>query len=128
MPGNILADGEGTFFSEDFEGGLPLDWAVVSVYVPCDIDWCSYWTDSNPCNRTAYDGCSGIFMIADSRCCDPDEVMLTELRTPSIDCSGYDSVIRNFDHHFDYHEGEADERADVDISNDAGLTWTNILA
>jgi hypothetical protein len=130
VPGNVVADGGATFFSEDFEGGLPADWAVVYNPVTCvhpnTTACCPYWTDSNPCNRTA----EGTFMIADSDCCWPSggAFMDTELWTPSIDCSGHDTVILEFDHYFLFFVYLDNEKGDVDISSDGGLTWTNILA
>jgi hypothetical protein len=125
VPSNILADGEVTFFSENFEGGLPGDWTVLDNGCDCWSNCCRNWTDSNPCNRTAQGGCSGIFMIADSKCCNPEPVMDTQLWTPSIDCSGYSTVRLEFDHYFRYVHLE---KGDVDISSDGGANWTNILA
>lgn len=126
VPSNILADGEVTFFSEDFEGGLPGDWTVVDNGLGCQLNPCPSWTDSDPCGQGAKDGCSGIFMIADSDCCWPLTTMDTELRTPSIDCSGYDTVMLEFDHCYFFYA--SNNKADVDISNDGAVTWTNILA
>jgi hypothetical protein len=134
VPSNILADGKGTFFSEDFEGGLPGDWAVVYNPVTCvhpnTTACCPYWTDDDPCNQTALDGCSGTFMIADSDCCWPSggAFMDTKLRTPSIDCSGHDTVILEFDHYFLFFIHADNEKGDVDISSDGGANWTNVLA
>jgi len=124
MTNSILANGEVTFFSEDFEGGLPGDWTVVNNGGFCTQVSCPTWTDSDPCSRTALDGCSGIFMIADYLCCGyPTSYMDTELWTPSIDCSTYSTVTLEFDHYC----LSWGDRVDVDISNDGGLTWTNIL-
>jgi hypothetical protein len=122
MRSSILADGEVTFFSEDFEGGLPGDWTVVNNGGHC------VWRDDDPCGRTPLDGCSGIFMIADSECCGYVGYMDTELWTPSIDCSAYATVTLEFNHYYYVAGIVQGDRADVDISNDAGTTWTTIVA
>ena len=76
VPGNILADGV-TILFEDFEGGLPGNWTVVDNGATCLHTCCHNWTDSDPCARGPLDGCSGIFMIADSDCCFASPMMDT---------------------------------------------------
>jgi hypothetical protein len=128
VPSNILADGEVTFFSEDFEGGLPGNWTVVDNGCNCTRSpgyCCPNWTHTDPCGLGAGCNCSGIFMLADSNCCWPEPPMDTELWTPSIDCSGYDTVRLEFDHDLYIWP---DEWGEVDISNDGGTNWTNIYA
>jgi len=95
MAGEAQADGEVIILAEDFEGGLPGDWTVV-VNKNCG------WRDDDPGSRGALDGCSGIFMIADSQLCGPFFDMDTELITPSIDCSAFATVVLEFDHYFRY--------------------------
>ncbi|MDH5363769.1 MAG: hypothetical protein OEW82_01175 [Dehalococcoidia bacterium] len=94
MAGEAQADGEVTIFSEDFESGLPGDWTVVTT-AGCD------WRDDDPGARGPWDGCSGIFMIADVNICG-GVPMDTELITPSIDCSAFDTVVLEFDHYFKF--------------------------
>ena len=116
MAGEAEADGEVTIFSEDFEGGLPGDWTVVTT-AGCD------WKDDDPGTRGAYDGCSGIFMIADSECCAPFD-MDTELITPSIDCSAFATVVLEFDHYFKFAQFfGGNEKGDVDVWD--GAIWHN---
>jgi hypothetical protein len=116
VPSNILADGEVTIFSEDFEGGLPGDWTVI-VNKNCG------WRDDDPGSRGALDGCSGIFMIADSAWCAPFD-MDTELITPSIDCSAFATVVLEFDHYFKFVTTLGCwETGDVDVWD--GAIWHN---
>jgi len=114
--GIVEANGEPTtFFTENFEGGLPGDWTVLT-HQGCD------WRDDDPGGRGALDGCSGTFMIADSDWC-LWVAMDTELITPSIDCSAYGTVILEFDHHFHHYSEGGYEKGDVDIWD--GGAWHN---
>lgn len=116
MVGTVGADGEVIILAEDFEGGLPGDWTVI-VNKNCG------WRDDDPGSRGALDGCSGIFMIADSGWCGPFD-MDTELITPSIDCFGYATVVLEFDHYFRYARFfGGNEKGDVDVWD--GAIWHN---
>jgi hypothetical protein len=109
--------GQVTIFSECFEGGLPGDWTVVNNGGDC------VWQDDDPDGRGPLDGCSGTFMIADSDWCGPGSFMDTELVTPTIDCSGYSTVMLEFDHYFRYYTDGLNEVADVDVWD--GTMWHN---
>jgi hypothetical protein len=114
MVATVGADGEVTILAEDFEGGLPGDWTVDTA-----AGW--DWRDDDPKSRGPLDGCSGIFMIADSEWCGPSP-MNTTLITPSIDCSAFDTVVLEFDHYFRFAQFFGGvEKGDVDVWD--GTMW-----
>jgi hypothetical protein len=121
MAGIVGAAGEVTFFSEDFQGGLPASWVVTK-----NEGFAWGWQDDDPGGKGALGGCSGTFMIADSDyfgstygCGQMD----TQLWTPEIDCSAYSTVVLEFDHFFDAFLFI--EIGDVDVWN--GIGWVNKL-
>ncbi|MCK4255263.1 lamin tail domain-containing protein, partial [candidate division WOR-3 bacterium] len=109
-----------TIFFEDFEDGIPCDWTIVDGYGDGVT-----WSVDNPGGQDEEGGCSGLFPI-----CDSDYWSSTlfdeELITPSIDCSGYGSVLLSFSSSYENYAGY--DWAYVDVSNDGGATWTNVIA
>lgn len=105
-------------FSENFAGGLPVDWTVIDGY-----DDGYTWTDGNPGGRSS-SSLEPPFMIVDSDW-SGERPMDEELITPPIDCRGYGSVKLRFSHYFRYYSYGDREKGDVDISVDGG-PWQNL--
>ena len=105
--------------SEDFSAGIPSQWTTISN------GSCVYpWTGDNPCSRTPGSPFDTFFAIADSDCSGSScGTMDEELITPSIDASSCTGVILSFSNWY----SNLDDIADVDVSSDGGLTWTNVL-
>ena len=117
-------DAEG--LSESFDSGaLPPGWGVVNN--AGGIGWTIHG-GADPCglfdgNLT---GGEGPFALVNSHC--EGEVSLdTELVTPGVDLSALSSVQVRFDQDFNGGFPAFGEIADVDISIDGGLSWTNVL-
>lgn len=106
--------------SEDFSEGIPSSWEVI------DHTGEGGWTTEDDCDREAdygpLDPIIAPFAIIDSDCLGDVDVD-TELRTPVLDLSAYSAVRLRFDHYFYYSE---EEKGDVDVSTDGGITWTNV--
>jgi hypothetical protein len=107
--------------SESFDGGvLPPNWNIVNNGA---VPWTIH-TGADPCgvfpgNDT---GGSGPYALANSNC-DGEVSDDTELITPSVDFSSLTSGQIRFAQDF-VPNGEI---ADVDISTDGGLSWSNVL-
>ncbi len=109
---------EGLIFSEDFSGGLPGNWTVISGYGG-DFTW----TAENPGERS-HPEWNPPFMIVDSDWAG-ERPLDERLLTPAIDCSDYINVELRFNHYFrHWHRGE-EEKGDVEISV-AGGPWRNL--
>lgn len=111
----------GFVIDESFSGtGTPSGWSVVNK---SGTGYCSGgWRFNNPGGRANNTGGSGNFAIADSDWtgyCWMD----TELRTPSLNLSGYSTVRLIFRTHFRAYDYS---RAAVDVSINGGSTWTNV--
>ena len=93
-------------------GGFPLEWVVVEGGAPCG-DYSGNLT-----------GGDGPFAVANSDCPGPTTVMDTTLITSSVNMTGFPAATLRFNE--DYNN--LGDNADVDVSNDGGSTWTNVLA
>ena len=105
---------------ESFDGGvLPPGWSLVTnsgnPWSIISTDPCGFFT-----NQT---GGTGPFAASNSNC-DGQILDDNELRTPNVDMSGFASAVIRFNE--DYHW--LFDNADVDISTNDGLSWTNVLA
>ena len=112
--------------SESFDGGsLPPDWNIVNS--GSGAGWTIH-TGADPCglfdgNDT---GGSGPFALVNSHC-DGETSEDSELITPSVDMSALSSVQIRFDQDFNGGSPAFGEIADVDVSTDGGVVWTNVL-
>ncbi|WP_051913568.1 hypothetical protein [Thermus caliditerrae] len=106
--------------NESFGQGIPLTWEVI------DHTGNGAWSTDDLCDRESdygpLDPIQAPFAIIDSDCLGTVDID-TELRTPSLDLSGYTTVRLHFDHYFYYF---SDEIGDVDVSVDGGNTWVNV--
>ncbi len=104
----------------DFSSGIPQDWRVI------DNTGNGGWTVEDDCDRESdygpLDPIQSPFAIIDSDCLGSVDVD-TELRTPVLNLSGFDTVKLRFDHFFYFFE---EEIGDVDVSTDGGATWVNV--
>jgi hypothetical protein len=112
----VVSDG----LSEHFDSGeLPGGWTVVNNgFGPWTIHTgpdCGFFSGNNT-------GGSGPFALVDSAC-DGEASDDTELITPSVDLSGDASAQVRFAQDFP----GAGEIADVDVSTNGGLDWTNVF-
>ncbi len=115
--------------SEDFSGGeIPEGWTVLNDSVGGEgfpTEWIVV-SGSDPCGDYSGNltGGDGPFAVANSDCPGPSTVMDTTLITPSVNMSSFSSATLRFNQ--DYRN--LGDTADVDVSNDGGSTWTNVLA
>ena len=113
---------------EDFSGGaIPPGWTVINNStggIP-PTQWIVALTNE-PCGDYTGNltGGSGPFAVANSDCAGPTVAMDTQLITPPVDMSSLSSATLRFDE--DYHW--LFDNADVDVSTDGGVSWTNVLA
>jgi len=115
--------------SEDFEDGWAAaasrGWSIVDAGDNPGEQAAQTWTDADPGELGAVDGCSGTFMIVDSDVygeCEMDE----QLISPAFDCSGRSEVLLVFHHYFWYYPEGLLEVADLDVSINGG-DWQNIV-
>lgn len=112
-----------TVLTEEFEGAFPpTGWTVINNGGNC------VWqrNDAFAAARPNYAGGVGFCADADSDKCGSATTMDTELRTMSLDFSGY--TIASLDYISSYNDiGTGGDLADVDVSIDAGTTWINLL-
>jgi hypothetical protein len=107
---NLIAD-------EDFTGGLPAGWSVVTAV---GVDW-TFKTpvpaDSRLDNLT---GGAGKFAMVDNNYSYSTD---TSLRSPAFDLSSADAVVLRFKSFFWADEGES---INVEVSTDGGSAWTPV--
>ncbi len=106
-------------FHESFDNcALPQGWTLNDIVNPG-----SGWQFDDPGGRNNLTGGMGCFAVSDSDNAGEVDVD-TELITPAIDCSALTEVSLSFKYDFDTYEGL--DIADADVSNDGGVTWTNV--
>ncbi len=111
-----------TVFSENFEGGLwwPGWDVVINGSQRCGWD---DWVDGGAPN---YTGGAGDYAVADSCGCNSSTPMDTELRSPSVDLSGFHDAQLEFKS--DFRWGGHMALGKVDLSLDNGSSWPlNVL-
>jgi hypothetical protein len=108
--------GSGFLIDEDFSGGMPAGWSVVtsqgvswSIKTPVPGDW-------RLGNNT---GGGGQFAMVDNNY----TRVLTSLRTPALDLSVNDAAILRFSSYFLF---DFFETINVDVSTDGGSSWSNV--
>ncbi len=108
---------------EQFDDGIPWDWTVID-----NVEACSRWVSSTALAADNWTGGEGPAAEASSNYCMSG--MDTELYTPAIDLTGQTEAWPAFRTHFigniDW-QGTVIERGIVDISDDGGATWTQLL-
>jgi CSLREA domain-containing protein len=111
-------------------GSFPPAWEVVDGGTPAtyyNINTPVTWTTSNPCNEVIPSPFVGTFAIVDASCTDPEGTLDEELRLPPFDATGLGSVFVEFYSQFQWDASAPNNKGDVDVSTDGGLTWTNVL-
>jgi M6 family metalloprotease-like protein len=105
--------------SESFDTSTaPSGWSVIDNATTNAV-----WRFDDPATRTNQAGGTGSFAIADSDHAGAVQ-MDTELRTPSLNLTGYSAVMLNFKTYFEYFTTET---SSVDVSiNGASGPWTTI--
>ncbi|MBC7080935.1 MAG: choice-of-anchor J domain-containing protein [Thermoplasmatales archaeon] len=122
-----LISGTQLFF-ENFESGLPSGWTIVDggtddVYPGTSIP--ATWTDKDPGNKGAKDGCDGKFMIVDSDAFGSGTKYMDEqLITPELNFASQTGVILEFDHYY-YHSSGSWGRVDIRVGSTAN-PWITI--
>ncbi|MBN1673090.1 MAG: S8 family serine peptidase [Kiritimatiellae bacterium] len=113
--------GTGLVVAVSFEAGLPDGWTVATNAHPD-----GYWRFDNPAARSNYTGGAGSFAIADSDDAGKFD-MDTELRTPEMDLTDFETVRLQFRTDFNWYYWGGYEAAAVDVSanGDAG-PWSNV--
>ena len=108
--------GSGFLIDEDFSGGMPPGWSVVTSQ---GVSWSikspvpgNYRLDNNT-------GGSGQFAMVDNNY----TRVLTSLQTPAFDLSVNDAAILRFSSYFLF---DFFETINVDVSTDGGSTWSNV--
>ncbi|MBC7081665.1 MAG: choice-of-anchor J domain-containing protein [Thermoplasmatales archaeon] len=112
---------------EKFEGTFPpAGWRVVENGDPG-----GRWKRNDEWGRTNYAGGDGYCALADKYKFGAGKTMDTELWSPPINLTGYKSAFLEFVTAYndasDTVVGPGKDYADVDISTNGGLTWTNLL-
>ncbi|PWT92993.1 MAG: hypothetical protein C5B54_02600, partial [Acidobacteria bacterium] len=112
----------GSGVSENFDSGSqPTGWTVIDNEGNNDV-----WTFTDPESQPNNTGGSGLFAVINSDFYGDGQSQDTELRSPVHDFSGQASVHLTFDTDFRYF-GFPPEVGDVDVSNDGGANWTNVV-
>jgi hypothetical protein len=111
-----LPASSGLFLDEDFSGGLPAGWSVVTSKGKSWAVRSPLAGDARYGNLT---GGSGNFAMVDNNYSDT----LTSLRTPLLDLSWATGAVLSFNSYFSY---DMFESINVDVSTDGGSGWTNV--
>ncbi len=109
----------GVLLDENFDSGLPSDWQII------DGAGTGYtWVNRTDYNSNSIDDTG--FMFIDSDQAGAGVNFDDELITPTIPCSGAQSLYLDFDQYYNYYSSGGEEKADVDVWN--GTEWVNVLA
>lgn len=109
-------------FDESFDAGLPPGWTVLANGDPAAV-----WRFDNPAGRDNLTGGSNGFAIADSDFFGQVD-MDTELRTPVIDVSRYETLTLEFKFDFLWWRLGGDEAVAIDVSTNAEAgPWFNLI-
>lgn len=107
---------------EDFEGGIPAGWSIVTTGRPD-----ATWRFDDPVFRGNLTGATGKFAIAESSLYSQNAQMATQLRTKPLDLKNVTAAILSFQIAYNYRAGRSNEVADVDVSlNGAAGPWLNV--
>lgn len=116
-------------YTEDFDGGIPEDWTVVTETGPCSWEWTDEghqgeYPSAPLASTTADNG----WLILDSDNCGTTEggIEISHITSPSIDLSAYDAVSVRFEQYFRRY-GPAAEVTSLEVSIDGGNEWTSYV-
>jgi methionine-rich copper-binding protein CopC len=128
LAGNVTTAGtsfgfttDNVIFFETFNQGIPADWTIIDGYND-GITWTAINPElfnigspfTNPCGIVQSNNYAG--------------AMDEHLISPDIDCSiSTGQLYLSFANCFTYYTYNLNEIADVDISNNGGASWTNVL-
>jgi CSLREA domain-containing protein len=121
---------DGAIIVGDFSSGIPPAWEVVDGGDPVVYDNTGTpltWTTMNPCNQIIPAPFVPPFAIVDAGCTVPGAALDEELRLPPFDATGLGSVFVEFYSQFEWDAVAPNNKGDVDVSTDGGMTWTNVL-
>jgi hypothetical protein len=122
----LVGPNPSTLLSEDFASGIPGTWTIIDG--GSGGGTASTWTAANPGGRNIGQPFSDPFAIVDSDAAGFFATQDEQLITPLIDASGCSSVNLDFSNQFHWFQDSFDEIGDVDVSNDGGTTWNNVLS
>ena len=109
--------------AEEFSGGaLPASWSNIDNIAAHGASP-QHWRFDDPGGRGNLTGGSGGFAVMDSDFYGSSAIQDAELRTPTIIPGAAQVVLLEFDSDF---RRLGDEKADVDVSIDGGVTWSNV--
>lgn len=111
---------DSTVLEEHFETWPPAGWQIINNGGDCD------WDSSTNIGGTNLTGGSGASAMADSDSCGSGTTMNTELWTPAMDLTGYDSAELKANAYLNIFSGGG-ETFTIDVSDDGGSTWANLL-
>jgi hypothetical protein len=109
---------------QDFEVWPPAGWSIVNNDGDC------VWESNDATGEDNHAGGEGMAAAANADDCGSGKKMNTELRSTVIDLSMAESAQLSYVASYDDSPsgtGENADYADVDISTDGGITWTNLL-
>ncbi len=113
-----------TLMTESFEGSFPpAGWTVADSTSGCTNGFPA-WNNSDPGARGNLTGGSGLFAIADSDNCSSSVAMDTQMWTPQLNLVNYADARVGFN--LDYYSFSGSETTALDVSTDAGATWSNV--
>ena len=113
----VLPTASGELIDEDFSGGLPAGWSVVTNM---GISWTIKSPVPGGSRLDNLTGGSGQFAMVDNGYAYQS---VTSLLTPLMDLSTYDAVVLSFRSAYYY---DFLESLNVDASTDAGSNWSNL--
>jgi hypothetical protein len=110
---------------EDFGGGIPASgWTVVDGGVGGGT--AATWTDADPCGHQPPAPFAAPSPMVDTKCAGtfpPPLVQDEQLISPRVDAGNCKRVFLDFDNYYIWDQGGV---ADVDVSIDGGVSWTNV--
>ena len=110
---------------ENFSAGIPASWTVVDG--GSGGGSAATWTTDNPGGRSIDPPFDSDFAIVDSDEAGSGSTQDESLITLSFDGRSCQSLYLEFDSQFHHYSGSQNETADVDMSTDGGVNWSNKL-
>ena len=109
------------FLQEAFETWPPAGWTIVDNLGSSGTNWNVNTSFSDHTDNVT--GGTGNCAMACSDC--DSGAFDVELRSPVVDCTDASNLVLSFNINYQNYAG--DDTFQVDVSNDGGTTWTNVL-
>ncbi|HMZ19342.1 MAG TPA: BACON domain-containing carbohydrate-binding protein, partial [Blastocatellia bacterium] len=127
---NVTQQAAGAVVQENFDSGIPPTWTVIdggSPGVYFNTGGALTWTTDNPCSQLLLPPFGGKVAMVDATCAVPGLILDEELRPPAFDATGLGTVFVEFFSQFKWSASAPNNKGDVDVSINGGVTWTNVL-